>query len=58
MTPSEIITLAHEKNLTVAELCRRAEVDYGTFMRWKKYGLPETVEAYLRIVDVIKKGGN
>lgn len=53
LTADALESLAQKAGLSMAEVCRRAQVATSTFFRWKggKSGL--TMESYVRLLDAI-----
>lgn len=54
-TPELIREAAKAKGLTVASLCRRADMDKATFYRWeKKEGTP-TLGSIQKLIDALDR---
>ncbi len=51
-TAEQIARLAKERGLSIAALCRRADIDSATFYRWKKGKLPSG-RIIQKMIDVI-----
>lgn len=52
-TPAEIEAAADAKGLTIAALCRRADIDAATFRRWKAGDGTPTMATVQKMLDAI-----
>jgi transcriptional regulator with XRE-family HTH domain len=53
-TPDEIAAAAEAKGLSIAAMCRRADLEPSAFHRWKS-GRNVTVETIQRMLDAIAR---
>ena len=54
-TPNEIEEAAEARGLSVAAMCRRADIDQATFSRWKKgYRIP-SIRIIRKMMDAIER---
>lgn len=51
MTPDEILQRARDAGLSMAEVCRRAQIAPSTWTRWKSGQTRPTLEVYKRLKD-------
>lgn len=56
-TPEAILEAAQAKGLTLASLCRRADMDTATFYRWKAGRGTPTLGTIQRMLDAIDREG-
>ena len=54
LTPTEIEACARAGGLTMAQVCKRANVAQSTFSRWKAGSTEPTIGVYRRIVDAAR----
>lgn len=54
-TPEQIRAAAKSKGLTVAALCRRADMDTATFYRWEAGTGTPTLGTVQRLLDAIER---
>lgn len=54
MTPSEMESMARERRLSIAQICREANVNQSTFQRWKQGSSP-TIGTYCDLLDAIDR---
>lgn len=54
-TPDEIEVAATARGLTVAAMCRRADIDQATFSRWKRGDRIPSVRIIQRMIDAIER---
>lgn len=54
-TPKQVEDAAERRSLTIAQMCRRADIDPQTFHRWKAgKGMP-TLASIQRMKDAIER---
>ena len=54
LTPADIEAKARSAGLTIAEVCRRAEIAQSTFWRWKHGATQPSIGVYGRLCSVIQ----
>lgn len=54
-TPETILKAAEAKGLTLASLCRRADLDTATFYRWKSGKGTPTLGTIQKMLDAIER---
>jgi transcriptional regulator with XRE-family HTH domain len=54
LSPAEIERLADDAGLSVAELCKRANVAHTTFYRWRLGRTSPSLDIYQRLKEVLR----
>jgi predicted transcriptional regulator len=54
LSPADVERLADEVGLSVAELCKRANIAHTTFYRWRVGRTSPTLDVYRRLQDVLR----
>jgi transcriptional regulator with XRE-family HTH domain len=54
LSPIEIERLATGAGITLAELCRRAEISYSTFYRWRETRTTPSIDVYARLLKALR----
>lgn len=53
LSSDEIVRRAKERGLSIAQVCRLANINQATFQRWKNGAKPQ-IDTYNRVIAVIE----